>query len=223
MKPDSLRLWAARRPLREKVLAGLAVLVAAGSLVDSLVYAPQRAQAAALRKQIELTRKGLDKLQALAAQQTEQSDATASAYTDALAARRTQAEAVIRAAQADLIAPQDMARQLNSMLARHPQLRIVSMSTQAPTLVQDPAAALSGATPATIPAAALPTVGLYQHGLELRVEGRYLDVLDWLVALEKAPHRIYWRELDLQVGQEGVPITRIALFTLSRESTWLRL
>jgi MSHA biogenesis protein MshJ len=223
MKLDSLRNWVARRRLREKVLAGLAVLVAAGSLVDSLVYAPQREQAAALRKQIELTRQGLDKLQALAAQQTEQSDASTSAYADALAARRTQAEAVIRAAQADLIAPQDMARQLNSMLARHPQLRIVSMSTQAPTPVQDPAAALSGATPAATPAAALPTAGLYQHGLELRVEGRYLDVLDWLVALEQAPHRIYWRELDLQVGQDGMPITRIALFTLSRESTWLRL
>lgn len=233
MKTDPLRRWIARRALRETVLACVALLVAAGSLVDTYVYAPQRAQAAVLRKEVEQARRGLQKLQLLALEQTQQSDARASARASALMARRARAEGVIRNAQADLIAPQDMARQLGSILARHPELRIVSMNTQPPTPVGELAAAASATSTATLPASSVTTAapaaavpstdGLYQHGLELRVEGRYLDVLNWLQALERAPHRIYWREFDLQVGPEGLPVTRIVLFTLSRESTWLRL
>jgi MSHA biogenesis protein MshJ len=94
------------------------------------------------------------------------------------------------------------------------------MTTQPP----QPVGELAGGEPAAATAAsANSAAGLYQHGLELRVEGRYLDVLGWLDALEKTPYRIYWRELDLQVGAEGRPVTRIAFFTLSREATWLRL
>lgn len=218
MTRAALRRWLQRRSRRERLLALVAALVVVGSVVDTLVFAPLRTQEAALRKQLVQARHALQEVQAQAQMQTEQSDAQASARSRALAARRQRAEDVIRAAQADLIAPQNMARQLSTILARHPQLRVVTMSTQTPTPVGEAASGTGGA-----PAAPSAVVGLYQHGLELRVEGRYLDVLAWLAALENAPYRIYWREFELQVGNDGMPITRIAFFTLSREAVWLRL
>jgi hypothetical protein len=59
--------------------------------------------------------------------------------------------------------------------------------------------------------------------MEVQVEARYLDLLDWLDALEKSPRRMYWRELELKTSPQGVPVTRIAFFTLSQEAAWLKL
>ena len=65
--------------------------------------------------------------------------------------------------------------------------------------------------------------GIFQHGLEVQIEGPYLDLLGYLDALERAPYRLYWRELEIKVGTTGMPVTRLVFFTLSRESAWLRL
>jgi MSHA biogenesis protein MshJ len=184
------------------------------------VSAPQRAKDAALKRQITEQRAAITALQAQLEAQALASDQQQHAQADALAQRRVAAERVIREAQVDLIAPQDMSRQLGVMLARHPQLRVVGMTTLAPAALGD---ALPAANAGSAGAARPATTGLYQHGLELTVEGKYLDVLAWLQALEKTPHRIYWRELDMQVNAEGLPVTRITLFTLSREAVWMRL
>ncbi len=214
--------WLARRTLRERLLAAASVLVLVGFLFDTTVAAPQRAKDRALRAQIKAQELAIAELQQRAQEQSAQNDQLLRERIDALAARRERAEQVIRDAQVDLIAPQDMGRQLQALLARHPDLRVVAMSTQPPTpLGEAPLRAGTGSTPAS--ATARPASGLYQHGVEVTVEGRYLDLLGWLQALEKAPYRIYWRELDMQVNSSGMPVTRIALFTLSREAVWMRL
>jgi MSHA biogenesis protein MshJ len=184
------------------------------------VSAPQRAKDAALKRQITEQRAAITALQAQLEAQALTSDQQQNALADALGQRRAAAERVIREAQVDLIAPQDMGKQLGVMLARHPQLRVVGITTLAPAALGD-ALPKANASSAGSPRPA--TTGLYQHGLELTVEGKYLDVLAWLQALEKAPHRIYWRELDMQVNADGLPVTRITLFTLSREAVWMRL
>jgi len=79
-----------------------------------------------------------------------------------------------------------------------------------------PAASASGLAPGN-------GVGLYQHGMQVTVSGRYLDLIGYLQALEHAPYRVYWRQLDLKVDEKGMPVTRIDIFTLSRETTWLAL
>lgn len=218
--------WLARRTLRERLLAAASVLVLVGFVFDATVAAPHRARDRALRAQIKAQEQAIAELQQRAQEQSAQNDQLLRERIDALAARRNHAEQVIRDAQVDLIAPQDMGRQLQALLARHPHLRVVAMSTQPPTpLGEAPARAAMAATPASATASptARPASGLYQHGVEVTVEGRYLDLLDWLQALENAPYRIYWRELDMQVNSAGVPVTRIALFTLSREAVWMRL
>jgi len=209
-----LRPWWNKRPRREKVLAILALLAVGGAGLDTVLLQPQRVVHAVAVKQLHTTRETLASLQKLASQQTEAGDAQIRERLVALTARREHAEQIIREAQVDLIAPNDMQRQLTAILARFPQLRVIGVATQTPTLLGEASAASGAAAVAS---------GLYQHGLELQIEGRYLDQIAWFEALEKTPYRIYWRELDLQAGGHGVAVTRIALFTLSRDATWLRI
>jgi MSHA biogenesis protein MshJ len=207
-----VRKWWSQRKPRERLLAlavALAVLVA---IADTSTFAPQRARAAAASKALQTSQAQLAELQKLAAQHEQQGDAATRERLAALQTRRAGAEKVIREAQIDLIPPQRMVQQLANILARHPRLRVVAANSLPPATVGEAGGARAGA------------VGvLYQHGMELQVEGRYLDLLAYLEALEAAPQRIYWRELELKVGAEGVPLTRIGLYTLSKESAWLRI
>jgi MSHA biogenesis protein MshJ len=194
-----LKAWWAARRRREQWLAGIAALALVAGAVELAALAPQRAANHKLQRDIAAARAHLDRLRATAA---ELASSQSAAAPNALQARRERAQALIERAQADLVAPTDMARQLAAILARHPQLRVVGMQSNAPKLVEGGA--------------------FYEHGLRVDVEGRYLDLLAYLDALRQAPHRIFWRSLDMK-ADGPLPVTRIELFTLSKEAAWLRL
>jgi MSHA biogenesis protein MshJ len=206
------REWQRRAP-RERALAVLALLVCIGAALDTALLVPQRKELAAAKRESLSAREKVAELQAQVAEQSRDGDAQFAERRAALQSRRVRAEQVITDAQVDLIAPQDMREQLASILARFPQLKVVAVTSLAPASLGDAGAAASPAIAA----------GVYQHGIEVQVEGKYFELLTYLEALEKTPRRIYWRELELQVNPQGVPVTRIALFTLSKEPVWLRI
>jgi MSHA biogenesis protein MshJ len=205
-----VRTWWGRRAPRERALAVAVLVVLGAALLESLGLGPQRAATAQAVRQLAAARKHLEQVEALAAQQAASTESALHQRRETLAARRVQATQVIDAAQVDLIDPQEMTRQLEAILARHPALRVVGMASIAP-------APLAG------PGDGRAATGIFRHGLQVQIEGPYLELLGYLEALEHAPYRLYWRELDLRVGATGVPVTSLVFFTLSRESTWLRL
>lgn len=217
MKLRLERLWAARSP-REKLMVVAAALVAAGVAADTVLLAPQRVQRSALDRQLKNGRQQIEQLKSLAEEHSQQGDANLRHRVALIEARRARAEQVIRDAQVDLISPQEMVKQLAAILKRFPELRVRSLQSLPPTPLGE-ALDEKQAGSAAVRAAS----GLFQHGIEVVVEGRYLDVLAYLEALEKAPYRVYWRGLDLKVESSGVPVTRLTMFTLSRESVWLRI
>lgn len=223
-----LQTWWQRRSVRERLTIYLAALVAAGALVDYLALAPTREQAA--REQVELrgAKAELNKIRAAVEQQAQESQNLVQRRRDELLQRQNRAEDIIREAQVDLITPQQMKRELAAILEKFPQMRIVAMRSSAPMPlgVISPAKAPASDAPAQAPSkgpAPVAVTGLYQHGLEVTVEGRYLDLIGYLQTLEHAPHRVYWRELELAVNDKGIPVTKIGLFTLSRDAIWLSL
>lgn len=208
MKPQLARWWQARNR-RERVLVYVTGVVLSLALVELAVLAPQRAEQKRLHAALAGAQAQIQRLGA-AAENAHAAEALRARRAQ-LAQRRARAADALQAAQRDLVSPSEMSRQLAALLARFPALRVVGMKATGPK----PLAQEDGA-----PA---PGVALYQHGLELVVEGRYHDLLAYLDALERAPHRIYWRELELNVGAQGVPVTRLVMFTLSKEAVWLRL
>jgi MSHA biogenesis protein MshJ len=203
----ALRTWWEARAGRERGLAIGALLVGLGAAVEILLFTPQRAHQLQQTREVEAAKARLSHLEASAAELANDGDHRLQARRQALRQRRDSASAAISAAHVDLIEPAEMGRQLAAILARHPQLQIVSMQSS-------PAAPLVGAG----------GVGdFYKHELQVQVAGNYLDLIAYLRALEQAPHRIYWRELDMKVDDQGVPLTRLTLFTLSKDTTWLKL
>jgi len=223
-----LQKWWQGRSVRERLAIQLAILVAAGALADHFAVAPTREEAARVHSELQVAKSELAKIRAAVEQQAQESQSLVQRRKDELVQRQNRAEDVIREAQVDLITPQQMKRELAAILEKFPQMRIVAMNSSAPMPL---GVVLPAKAPATNAAAqppaggAAPTVvtGLYQHGLEVTIEGRYLDLIGYLQTLEHAPHRVYWRDLELAVNDKGIPVTKIGLFTLSREATWLSL
>lgn len=65
------------------------------------------------------------------------------------------------------------------------------------------------------------TANVYRHTVEISLQGRYPDVLDYLDRLEKLPWRMFWSEA--RVDTRSYPAVRITVtvFTLSLDEDWL--
>jgi len=223
-----LQKWWQKRSLRERLVVQLAALVVVATIIDTIALAPTRKEAARVRGELGGAKSELEKTRAAIEEQARQSQSYIEGRKTDLLQRRKAAEDVIRQAQVDLISPQQMKRQLAAILEKFPQMSIVAMNSIAPVplgfATPSKSSGSNAAASAQVPKVAPNVVaGLYQHGLEVTVEGHYLDLIGYLQTLEHAPHRVYWRDLDLAVNDKGIPVTKIGMFTLSRDPTWLSL
>ncbi len=121
----------------------------------------------------------------------------------------------LRGVQQGLVPPKQMVRMLEDMLDRDSRVRLVKLHTL-------PVKALVEAAGATAAKSAVPVKNLvYKHGIELTVEGSYLDLLDYQSRLEKLPWRMFFaRAIVNSVDYPKVFMT-ITLYTLSLEEAWL--
>jgi MSHA biogenesis protein MshJ len=129
-----------------------------------------------------------------------------------------------------LVPPERMAPLLDTILRANARLTLVSMRT----LPVEPLSALgtgaqaapapSPAAPGTAAPAPAPTTELlYRHGVEVTVRGNYLDMVDYMSALEAMPTRLFWGRAQLDV--EAYPAARLTLtlYTLSLDRKWMKL
>lgn len=70
-------------------------------------------------------------------------------------------------------------------------------------------------------ASSLANSGPYLHPVELVVEGRYLDIITYLHALEGLKWHFYWRVLELETRQYPLNRVRIELSTVSLDKEWI--
>lgn len=122
---------------------------------------------------------------------------------------------------AGLIAPERMVQVIQDVLAGQRGVTLISLhnkpvTTLAPTKASQAEAFVT--TPASEPAAA---AGPYVHPVELVIEGRYLDILSYLHALEALEWRFYWKLLELETTRYPTNRVRIELNTLSMDKDWI--
>lgn len=125
-------------------------------------------------------------------------------------------DARLRGVQQSLVPPDKMVRVLEELLDRNPSVRLVSLRTLPVSAVVEPAAE-NAADKSGKPVRSL----VYKHGIELTVEGGYLDLLAYQAKLEKLPWRMFFA--STLVDSTGYPrvAMSVTLFTLSLEETWL--
>jgi MSHA biogenesis protein MshJ len=127
--------------------------------------------------------------------------------------------------QKGLVAPEQMAPLLQTILRANGRLQLVALATLPVTAVGGPPPSAVSAAAAPVAAAPAPPVTglLYRHGVQVTVRGSYGDMIDYMAALERLPTQLFWGQTQLAV--EDYPRTQVTLtlYTLSLDSKWMKL
>ena len=214
--------------LRERGMVFVAVGAAILFIVYSLLLGPLFAKKAELDTQIAQVRNnisGIDgeisaKLQGFTTDPDVPNRARlakAKADIDALGGK-------LRALEQGLVAPEKIAPLLEAILAKNGRLTLVSMKTLPATPVTE-----AGVSPAPTAAVAAPTGAppppalLYRHGVQVTVRGNYLDMINYMHALETMPTQLLWSSAALEVEEYPDSRLTLTLHTLSLDRKWMKL
>ena len=128
--------------------------------------------------------------------------------------------------QRTLVPPQSMAAVLEQLVGQDRNVRLVKLiNLPATPLVQkvsDSADKGAGAAANESSAANKPAAGqpVFKHGVQLRLEGSYLNLLAYVARLEKQPWQVYWGRTAMTADYPKVEI-ELTLYTLSLDKAWL--
>lgn len=219
------RTWAGRYAAlsrREQIMVAAAALGAVAFLLMSLWVEPATRRAADLRaglatRQGELTM--LEDQIASLKSQLEDPDAASRRQLAELHARLSAIDGQIGKLDDKLVPPQRMGQVLQTVLARQRGLTLVGLRSLAP----EPLLVLPGADKAAGESQAAGTnqENIYRHGLEIRLAGRYADLLGYVAELERTPQRLLWGSMTLKVTAYPLSELTLTVYTLSRDKDWL--
>lgn len=211
--------------LRERVLVGMVVLAIPLLLWDQTLMQPLNARQAnllsALQEDAPADASSADAEVDGQPAEPELEIGTALLQRESLQAQLARLDQQLQTVSSELIAPERTSEVLYEVLQKQRHLNLISLRKQPVTsLIAAPAPAqqAAGAPVGTSNPALGP--GPYVHPVELIVEGRYLDILNYLRTLEALPWRFDWQALELDSRQ---PLTRarIQLSTLSLDAAWI--
>jgi MSHA biogenesis protein MshJ len=244
--------WSARfdaLSMRERLMVGGAVLAAIVYLMNTLVIEPALAREKALKNMVvqqrtAISTMNLEVVQRELAAQTDP-DKDARQRLAQLTQENQRMRDALRTMQKGLVAPERMTVLLQQLLGNS-RLKLVSLKTlpargmsdgkfAEPEPVAAPApapAALPGLSLAPPPGpaaadAAKPVVKqdelLYRHGVQIVVEGSYLDMVAYMQALEAMPEQLFWGKATLNAQQYPKATLSLTLYTLSLDQKWIAL
>lgn len=211
--------------LREKKLIVVATAVAVLFGGWMLWIEPGLLQAARLKKTLAQQQAEQGQLQAqiiALAGQAGDPDAANRATLQQLRGQLVQAESEIKKFDGILVAPQRVPALLQTLLARHRGLALVSLSTlPSRPLIELPAARADGKNPRDADAAgAMPGGNIYKHGIEIKLAGSYHDLAAYVAELQANPQKLLWGGMSL-ASRYPVSELTLTLYTLSLEAAWL--
>jgi MSHA biogenesis protein MshJ len=124
---------------------------------------------------------------------------------------------------AGLIPPERMVQVIHDVLSKQHGVKLISLHNKPVASLVAPANAsqVSSPTQASDEASTAIDSGPYMHPVELVIEGRYLDVMNYLRELESLSWHFYWKQLSLESTEYPLNRVRIELGTLSLEKEWI--
>lgn len=221
--------------LRERALVFAAAVAVVGFAGQQLVLAPIYRQQDELQEQIDQQRNNMMGIDAeIAAKVTAyQNDPDAASRTRLESVKRESAQLAdsLLAMEHGLVPPERMAPLVDAILRANGRLQLVSMRTLPVETISGRAAtagaagAIAPATPASAPTAEAGKTPdmLYRHGVEVTVRGNYLDMVNYMSALEAMPTRLFWGKAQLDVEEYPASRLTLTLYTLSLDRNWMKL
>ncbi len=135
-----------------------------------------------------------------------------------------------------LVAPQQMFELMRGMIDAAPRLKLLQLrrlaveplfrpeqGAEMAEPVQEPAT--GSANPATVEdeETLQEQPALYRHVMQVRLQGRYADILDWLQQLEQLPWQLMWNRVELTAREYPVIEVELKLSTVSSSRAWVGL
>lgn len=211
--------------LRERVLIFAAVAFLVTSLIDSLVLSPLLDKQRKLSTQVVQQQEKMKEIQAqiTALLQARDQDAN-SPQRERIRVLRQQiadGEVYLKERRDRLVPPEKMAGLLQQVLRKNGSLQLVALSTLPVTPWIEQPADMAEASSAVQQAVAEGQI--YKHGVRITVRGGYMDLLQYVSALEKLPTQMIWSEAKMSVVQYPAAELTLTLYTLSLDKTWLQI
>jgi MSHA biogenesis protein MshJ len=212
---------------RERVLVLVATIIGFAFIYDALATRPLEARMKRLTLQVAESRQNVKATDAAmkARDAIVDPDAVKRSYRDALRKQLAEIDESMQGLQRGLVPPEKMAKLLEEMLARSGGLQLVALRTLPVQRFETPGAAPAkpgdkGAKPAPT-AGREPERAVYQHSVEITLQGSYPDLLEYLAQLEKLSWQMFWGRIS--VNTEQYPRLRVTLIvqTLSLNKAWL--
>jgi MSHA biogenesis protein MshJ len=220
--------------LRERVIIFAMVAILLIVLINAMLIDPQFAKQKRLSSQVQADQEKIGLIQteirqALAAQSDP--DSSGRERLKSLRYEAGQMQTALLDMQKGLVSPDKMTVLLEDIMRRDGKLRMLSLKTLP---VSTLAASISAdgntadKTAAAIPknkaesASATGSV-VYTHGVEIVVQGGYLEMLDYITRLENMPWQLFWGKAKLNVEEYPKASLTLTLFTLSLDKKWLNL
>ncbi|HEY8023527.1 MAG TPA: MSHA biogenesis protein MshJ [Burkholderiaceae bacterium] len=236
--------------LRERVVIFLMLVLIMVAMFDTLLLEPQFARETELSRQINQDQSQIAGIQAeiqgKIASYDKNPDATKQARLAALVQKSGQMRSALQDMQKGLVSPDKMSTLLEDILRRNGKLHLVALHTLPVSGLNDPepvAGAADGKAGADAGSTALLDKSggavraindakdeaqaesklVYKHGVEMVIEGNYLDMVDYMTSLEGMPWQLFWGKAKLIADDSGKLKLTLTLYTLSLEKNWLKI
>lgn len=216
------------RELRERVLILFSFLAVVYLLLNLLIQAPLDKKRAQLNLQLAAL---TQEREAVAAQITSVSLAAANnpavlkqQEIKNLQASIAEVDAQLQNLAEGLISAAQLPQALESILAKAKRLKVQSISTLPAVELQLPGVAPANAGGSVNPNADSSAnlaedtgTGVYKHGVILKLQGSYFELMDLLLQIEASPLKFYWESLDFRTLEYPRAEIELKVFTLSSE------
>lgn len=238
--------------LRERVLIFLMAVVILVALVNTTVLSQEFSKETELSQQIAQDQSQITGIQteirAKLALFDAHPDDVKLAQLNQLKQKAAQMRAALQDMQKGLVSPDRMATLLEDILKQNGKLRLVSLRTLQPSGLNEPdpgdkndpdksEAEKAAQKPVDNTAkpgqsandaknnAPIVTAGnvVYKHGVEIVIEGDYLDMVSYMTALEAMPWQLFWGKAKLTADDTPKRTLTLTLYTLSLEKKWLNI
>ncbi len=207
---------------RERAMVFAAGAVVIGWLVFTIAIDNELARYKRLSADLSRQQTTLAQLQTQTAEllrsAAQDPDSTGRARITALKAQIAQFDSELRGVQQGLVPPTRMTRVLEDVLTRNSRVHLVKLKTLPVTALVDREAKGEPVRAATQGGA---DRLVYKHGIDLTLEGGYLELLDYLTRLEKLPWQMFWARTHIDATQYPRVQMTVTLYTLSLDEAWL--
>lgn len=192
--------------LRERVLIFLAMTMIVVLIVNIAFIDPLRTRQRQLASETSQRQSELNAIQVelrrLAAIDAADPNAEMNKRAADLRAALASLDARVLAEQQRFTAPERVREVLDEMLQRNKRLGLVELKTL-------PVSVIDGGK------------RVFRHGVELTVTGTYIELFDYLAALERLPTQLYWGKAELEVVNHPTARLKLVVYTVSLDRAWL--